>query len=385
MNSVCCELMALSFIDGLGPRRILSIMNKVPAVEDIFLMSDFELSKIISNSGIIDKIKKVKHTDEYKRELRYIQKDGISVFCLKDKNYPCNLKNIYDPPAVFYYKGDFLNTDINAVAIVGSRRCSLYGMQMAESLAYGLAKKGITVVSGMARGIDTAAHRGALKADGRTIAVMGSGFRHVYPVEAKPLIKEICRNGAVITEYSSETSPLRQNFPRRNRIISGLVKAVVVVEAAERSGAMITANLALEQGREVFAVPGRADSYSSNGANKLIQDGAKLVMSAEDILNELNLEKVEGTESPEKKENKSSDAEIICKLDNEERTVLGLISLVKNAHIDDIIDQANLDSGRIFAALLKMQMKGLVKELPGKYFVLTKERVSKKRMKVYDG
>ncbi|MBU0683297.1 MAG: DNA-processing protein DprA [Candidatus Omnitrophica bacterium] len=374
MNSTCCDLMALSFVDGLGPRRILSIINKVPEGKNIFLMPDFKIAEIISNLKTIDKIKKVKDTDEYKRELEYVQKEKISVLCLKDKEYSCNLKSIYDPPAVLYCKGDFLDADINAVAIVGSRRCSLYGQKMAKSLAADLAKKGITVVSGMARGIDIAAHRGALEAGGRTIAVMGSGFRHIYPVEAKPLIEEICHSGAVITEYSSETHPLRQNFPRRNRIVSGLVKAVVVVEAAERSGAMITVDFALEQGREVFAVPGRVDSYAANGSNKLIQDGAKLVMSAEDILNELNLEKIDAI----KRSDKEVTVEVLNKLDNEERMVLDLISIEKNAHIDDILEQTNLDPGRVHAAILKMQMKRLIKEIPGKYFALTNEKLSRK-------
>jgi len=213
----------------------------------------------------------------------------IKALHLEDEKYPEALKNIYSPPRELFYKGDLLKEDSNAVAIVGSRKCSLYGMQVAEKIAFELATRGITVVSGMAKGIDQAAHRGALKAKGRTIAVMGSGFNHIYPAGSEKLAQEIAESGAVITEYSANTKPLRMNFPKRNRIISGLSNGIVVVEAAEKSGSLITVDFALDQGKDVFAVPGRIDSAVSRGTNLLIQNGAKMVVNIDDILSELNV------------------------------------------------------------------------------------------------
>lgn len=206
---------------------------------------------------------------------------------LLDKDYPANLKYIYDPPSILYIKGNILPEDTIAVAVVGSRRATYYGLKNAENLGFQLAAGGITIISGLARGVDSAAHRGALKARGRTIAVLGSGLNKIYPRENEELVEEIAQNGAVISEFALDTPPLRQNFPRRNRIISGLSLGVVVVEAAKRSGALITANFALEQGREVFALPGKIDSFTSKGTHDLIKQGAKLVESIEDIIEEL--------------------------------------------------------------------------------------------------
>ena len=206
---------------------------------------------------------------------------------INDKEYPGNLKNIYNPPASLFIKGNILTCDENSIAIVGTREATSYGMEQCEKISYELAKRDITIVSGMARGIDTAAHKGALKAGGRTVAVMGSGHNHIYPPENKSLYDEIVRRGAVISEFSNDTKPLRENFPKRNRIISGLSKGVLVIEAPTRSGALITTNFAVEQGREVFAMPGNINSVNSSGTNKLIKEGAKLVESVWDILEEL--------------------------------------------------------------------------------------------------
>ncbi|MCM8760904.1 MAG: DNA-processing protein DprA, partial [Candidatus Omnitrophica bacterium] len=203
---------------------------------------------------------------------------------IDDPEYPKNLKNIHKPPKELYVNGTLEKRDEIAVAIVGSRRASMYGLEMAEKLAFELALRGVTVVSGMARGIDSAAHKGALKANGRTIAVMGSGHNVIYPPENRRLYDQIITSGAVITEYEDDMPPLPENFPARNRIISGLSLGVVVVEAARNSGALITANFAAEQGREVFAVPGKVSSATSAGTNELIKDGARLVQSVEDII-----------------------------------------------------------------------------------------------------
>ena len=206
---------------------------------------------------------------------------------LQDKDYPLNLRYIYQPPATIYLEGNLIAQDNIAIAIVGSRRATDYGLNNAERIGFELASRGITVVSGLARGIDSAAHRGALKAGGRTIAVLGSGLDVIYPPENKKLAQDIAQGGAVISEFIPDTPPHRENFPRRNRIISGLSLGVVVVEAAKRSGALITENFALEQGREVFALPGKVDSFTSGGVHDLIKEGAKLIESIEDIIEEL--------------------------------------------------------------------------------------------------
>ena len=289
MNNLKEDIIALNMLPGLGSKRITKILNEVENIEEI--ASSKNRFADIRGKVFFDfeKLKKIKKSEEFKREIDFINREGLEVLCINDKSYPQALLNIYDPPIVLFCRGKFLKSDGDAVAIIGSRKCSPYGIQMSEKLAFDLAGRGISIVSGMARGIDSAAHEGALKAGGRTIAVMGSGFRHLYPPENIKLFSRIAETGIVVTEYLSDIRPERFNFPRRNRIISGLSSGVVVVEAEKKSGAMITVNLALDQGREVFAVPGRADTSTSNGTNDLIKNGAKLVASADDILEELNL------------------------------------------------------------------------------------------------
>lgn len=211
----------------------------------------------------------------------------IKTLTLQDKNYPANLRHIYQPPSIIYFRGEVLLEDNIAVAVVGSRRATDYGLGNAERLGFELASRGVTVISGLARGIDTAAHKGALRAGGRTIAVLGSGLDVMYPSENKRLADEITRYGAVISEFEPDAPPARHNFPKRNRIISGLSLGVVIVEAAKRSGSLITADFALEQGREVFALPGKVGSFTSEGTHNLIKQGAKLIESIEDIVEEL--------------------------------------------------------------------------------------------------
>ena len=292
---------------------------------------------------------------------------------LNDKEYPANLRNIYDPPKVLYVNGGFDRRDEIAVAVVGSRRASIYGLEMAEKFGYELAARGITVISGMAIGVDSAAHRGALKAKGRTIAVMGSGHGRIYPAQNKRLYADIALNGAVVTEYEDEVEPLPYNFPRRNRIISGLALGVVVVEAARNSGALITANFAAEQGRTVFAVPGKASSHTSAGTNELIKDGAALVQSAEDIIEELSIKEIEpaGGGSRDQADSKiagMTKAYIYNSLTRDERMVYKALS-DEPTYIDDIMDRAGIDIKKISKALLALELKDLIKEVPGKQFV----------------
>jgi DNA processing protein len=290
-----------------------------------------------------------------------------------DLEYPSNLRNIYDPPKILYIKGGFDERDSIAVAIVGSRKASLYGLEMAEKFGYELASRGVTVVSGMAIGVDSAAHRGALKAKGRTIAVMGSGHGNIYPPQNKDLYEKIAATGAVVTEHEENVEPLPYNFPRRNRIISGLSLAVVVVEAARNSGALITANFAAEQGRTVFAVPGKASSHTSAGTNELIKDGAGLVQSADDVIEELSIKEM----GPLKMEIKNKDDEKIIKmtkayiynsLTEDERKVYKSLS-DEPIYIDDIMSRAGMNIQKISKVLLALELKNLIKEVPGKQFI----------------
>jgi DNA processing protein len=303
----------------------------------------------------------------------------IYTIAINDDEYPALLKNIHSPPRELYVKGSFKKfEDGNAVAMVGSRRASLYGLEMAEKLAYDLAIRGVTIISGMARGIDSAAHNGALRAKGRTIAVMGSGHNHIYPPENKKLYEQIAGNGAVITEFEDDVLPLAQNFPIRNRIISGMSLGLVVVEAAKNSGALITADFALEQGREVFAVPGKISSLTSEGTHALIKDGAKLVQTADDILEELKLHKIgpvtiEDKELRDKKIAKKTRAYIYNSLTNDERKVYKILS-DEPLYIDDVVEKSKVAQTRISKILLNLEMKKVIRELPGKQFVLLRNQ-----------
>lgn len=283
-----------------------------------------------------------------------------------DKEYPKALENIFNPPAELFVKGDILPSDDNAIAIVGTRRATFYGLEQCEKLSYELALKGITIVSGMARGIDTAAHRGALKAGGRTVAVLGSGHNNIYPSENKKLYEEIAKNGVVISEFTPDTLPFPTNFPRRNRIISGLAKGVVVIEAPRKSGALITANFALQQGKEVFAMPGNISSARSNGTNALIKEGAKLVENATDILEELKY--VIRVDEPVINEPIPSAGLGMAGLSSEEKMVFGILNN-KPTPIDEISRISQVPVHKISKALVGLELKRLIKALPGENFI----------------
>ncbi len=297
----------------------------------------------------------------------------IKKIMIGDKDYPKNLRNIYDPPHALYVNGAFLERDEIAVAIVGSRRASIYGIETGERLGFELAARGVTVVSGMARGIDSAAHRGALKAKGRTIAVMGSGHDDIYPPENKDLYCEIAKLGAVITEYENDMAPLARNFPQRNRIISGLSLGVVVVEAAKNSGALITANIAAEQGRTVFAIPGKVSSKTSNGTNELIKDGARLVQSVDDIMEELSIKEVKAVSEEDKskideKISKKVKAYVYNSLTDDERKIFKILS-DEPVYIDELLNKADIEPQKASKVLLDLELKKLIVQLPGKQFV----------------
>jgi len=310
-----------------------------------------------------------------KAELELAEKLGIWVIHLEDSRYPTLLKRVYDPPPVLYIKGTLDKCDNLAIAIVGSRRCSLYGQEQASRFAHLLASAGFTIVSGLARGIDTAAHHGALVAGGRTIAVQGCGLANIYPPENKKLFGRIAESGACVSELPLKYEPLAENFPPRNRIIAGLSLATIVVEAAYNSGALITARSALDNNREVMAVPGKIDSHLSRGTNRLIKQGAKLVESVEDITEALghigeNLKDhitAAAADAAAKIEAAAPDVSRF-KLNEREKAVYNSLD-TEPLHIDQLVTQTRLNAGAVNAALVSLQLKGLVKNLPGNMFV----------------
>jgi len=307
------------------------------------------------------------------REIRAATKLGIRLVPLGDPSYPSALDTLPDSPAVLYLKGS-LAEGIVRLAVVGSRRATAYGRRIAAGLASGLVARGIEVVSGGARGIDTCAHVGALEAGGRTVAVLGSGFQRLYPAENADLFDRIAANGAVLSEFPLEAEPRPENFPRRNRLISGLSAAVVVVEATVKSGSLTTAGHALDQGREVLAVPGPVTSEQSAGCHRLIQQGAKLVQRTEDVIEELSPMYAAALgpvpSSPEK------EAPNVENLAPDEAAVLALLDDPEPVHLDALADRAPFGIGRLQAALFSLEVRGAVEQLPGRYYLsgLRKDR-----------
>jgi DNA processing protein len=308
-------------------------------------------------------------------ELERIADAGISLLCWNDADFPQWLLNIPDPPILLYVKGRTEVLSKPGISVVGSRAASSYGLKMAEDLAYQLARRGLTVISGLAMGIDAAAHRGALAAGGQTIGVLGCGLDIIYPEQNRKLFEIIPENGAIISEYPLGTGPDGFRFPARNRIISGLGLGVLVVEATQRSGSLITADLALDQGREVFAVPGRADSVKSTGTHRLLQAGAKLVLDVNDITNELLLGEKAAGKPPAPDSNKIAEA-VRAELSVEEKKIIGLLEVYPKT-VDDVIVGSNLPVERVNELLLILEFKGLCEVLPGRQYQIKQQRNGK--------
>ncbi len=348
-----------SILAGLGPVRMRKLLELSGNIEKIFTFSIPELK----DAGVPEKIAARIFRWEnlpWKKELEFCERNGISIITIEDPNYPALLKQTYDPPILMFVKGT-IPADGIPFAIVGTRNPSAYGIRMAEKFAEDLSYFGFVIISGMARGIDTAAHRGALKAGGMTVAVTGCGFSRCYPAENRKLSEEIAESGAVITEFVSDTPPEPQNFPRRNRIVSGLSKGVLVVEAGQQSGALITAHLAAEQGREVFALPGRIDTLSSKGANQLLKEGAALVENIEDIINGLNME----IKNPARSEKPQAPG-----LSEDEEAVFSRIRSSGRQTIDELLLNTGIDSTKLFRILLNLTAKELITEPPGKSYIV---------------
>ncbi len=350
----------LSNVEGVGVKTLEKLIRYYGSGKNIFNSST---NNLYSFKGIpqstIENILKNKNVEYIEKLKCNFNKNSIEVLSKTEEDYPENLKNIYDPPYILYKKGYISEKDNNAIAIVGSRNPSPYGKWAAYKFASELARIGITIISGLAYGIDTVAHKGAIEGGGRTIAVLGCGIDICYPKSNFNLMRNIPNSGSIVSEYSMGIQPVAGHFPARNRIISGLAKGVIVIEAAERSGSLITAEFALDQGREVFAVPGNINSPLSKGTNKLIKEGAKLVNTIEDILEELDLI-VENKKSEKNKVELSSKENEIYKFIKEKQPI----------PFDVIFSQFKLNINELSSIITILELKGLIEQLPGKIIIL---------------
>ncbi|MFC1726306.1 DNA-processing protein DprA [candidate division KSB1 bacterium] len=352
-------LLYLTAIPKLGANRIIKLINAFKTPENILKARVDEISMVPGfDKKIAELIVKNRNKKFVENQLKILNLIGAKIISLWDKEYPENLKNIFDPPILLFVRGEFKENDKFSISIVGSRSPSIYGKLDAEKISAELTKEGLTIVSGFARGIDSAAHKSVLDSGGRTIAVLGCGVNIIYPPEQRRLFFRIIDNGAVISEYPFDTPPDPYNFPRRNRIISGLSLGTLVVEAGEKSGALITANQALEQNREVYAMPRNISFPTSKGTNELIKSGAKLVQSGSDILEEI---------APHIKK-KNIEEKVLPALTDDEKKVYGILS-EEPIHVDKISELAGKKTSEIPMILLNLELKGIIKQVPGAKFM----------------
>ncbi len=359
------EMLRLNLVPGVGPRMRQALLDHFDDAGEVLRAKSHDLRSV---PGIGPKlalsILDYRDTAPAERELARCRKLDIKFYIRGKDDYPALLSQIFDPPTFLYCQGRVEPRDELALAIVGSRRCTPYGVRTAEKLAATLALAGVTIVSGLARGIDGAAHRGALKAGGRTLAVLATGLASIYPPEHAPLARQCAENGALLTEMPLDQKPLAGLFPQRNRIISGLSAGVLIVEASRKSGALHTARHALEQGREVMVVPGPIDSLASEGCHDLIRDGATLIRNADDVLAALGPLTNPVPITPQ--EEVHSPRELL--LNEIERAVLNLVTL-EPQHIDQVLRASDLDSSRVLSTLTVLEMKRFLRRLPGGYLV----------------
>jgi DNA processing protein len=358
--------MALNMIDHVGPVRVRQLLERFGDAASILQASKQQLLSVRGiGEDTAEAIAGWESTVDLAAELKRCEEFGCHVVTLQDEEYPALLREIYDPPIVLYVKGTLDNKDRNGVALVGSRQTSHYGIEVARKLAYQLAYVGVTVVSGGARGIDTAAHQGALSAKGRTIAVLGTGINIVFPPENAELFERIAASGAIVSQYPFNRKADKQSFAIRNRIVAGMTLGAVVVEANLTSGALITANFATEYGRQIFAVPGRIDSPRSKGCHDLIKKGAKLCEGAEDILSEFEYLFPPSNKSPSA--NETGVLPALALSEHEQKVYDALDG--EPTPMDEVIRHTGLPSSAVSVALLSLEMKRAVRQIPGKLFL----------------
>ncbi len=350
--------LCLRLIKGVGNSTFLSLLDELGSPEEVFKTDLRELVSLGLKKEVAKNIVQKNFLCDPEAEIKKIKEIGARLILYNDSEYPKLLKEIDYPPVILYALGKKIPEDQFFISIVGSRNATPYGIRIAKQFSYTLANLGIGIVSGMARGIDTYAHIGAIKGRGYTVAVLGSGLDVIYPKENKKLFQNIIENGTILSEFPLGTPPEAKNFPIRNRIISGMSKGVLVVEATRRSGSLITASFALNQGREVFAVPGSIESANSKGTHYLIKQGAKLVEDIFDILEEFGIQQ----KSKELKE------DIKVKLSSQEKKIYECLS-ESPVHIDEIIRNTQMEASEVLSTLLKLEIKGIIKQIPGKLFL----------------
>ncbi len=354
---------AFNRVPRIGRARFILLERHFGSMRDAWLADASELTSAGLDARAVQMVTSRRQTIDPDAELGALSSSGARALTWHDDEYPPRLKEIYDLPPVLYVRGSLLPGDERSVSVVGTRKPSAYGREAAYRLSYDIARSGVTIVSGLARGVDAIAHRAALDAGQRTIAVMGSGVDVIYPREHSSLAEQILENGALVSEHPLGTRPDAQHFPRRNRIMSGMTLGTVVIEASEQSGALLTANHALEQNREVFAVPGNIFSPTSRGTNRLIREsGAKLVVDHVDVLQELNLSAV----------GQQIEMAALFPQDDNEAKVLRFVTY-DPVHIDEIVRSASLPASTVSGALAMMEIKGLIKQVGGMNYIRLKE------------
>lgn len=363
---------SLNMTPGIGPRKATQLLERFGSANNVFHALRSELEGLRLKGETIQSILKKEFHEKAEEELNKVKEMGGDVLILDDGSYPYLLREIADPPITLYVLGNWQECfEMPCIGVVGSRRCSTYGRNASEMLGRDLAEHGVCVVSGFARGVDSSAHRGAIIGKGQTIAVLGTGIDGVYPKENAKLFDEILDNGgAIVSQFPLGTPPLRENFPYRNRIISGLSYGILVVEASERSGSLITARLAMEQDREVLAVPGNITSKNSFGTNYLIKSGAKLVQQWQDVVSELPTEIAAGILPPkidenEKSTDKKPEDDFPKGLSMNEKKIYNNLKTDEHKHIDTLLEESSLSFGELNSAIVSLDLKDLILVLPG--------------------
>jgi len=351
-----------NLVRGIGAVRLQTLIQHFGSAEAAWHATPPELRAAGLSARLAERVAEARACVDLDKLWEQIAAQGIRILTWEDELYPPRLKEIEQPPPVLYVRGELLPEDHFAVAVVGTRKATAYGRQVTEELAAFLAAQGVTIVSGLARGVDAIAHSAALKAGGRTLAVLGCGVDRIYPPENRALAQQILERGALLSDYPPGTAPESSNFPPRNRIISGLAMAVVVVEAGETSGALLTAEFAAEQGREVFAVPGSILAPQSKGTNRLIQNGALPLLSPQDVLQALNLTRLGEQQAARK----------ILPSDEVEARLMNVLS-DEPLHVDEIRHRSGLPIEKVSAVLVMMELKGMVRQVGGMHYVALRE------------